>query len=1488
MQGNKKPTDGQSDSSSIGSLLDDTDREVCSLTDRAFKSLCVAELETSYTESDPIVSSNNPHQFSSKFFQGPWIHTIKKNTDKQLSKTFQQFPNDAPEDLKASANNSPNIRRNLGMPVSGLHDCKHTSKVSSLIKTFDKAENQKSLAMAKQPVKNSLTEYPLIYGGNITFWDGKTILSIQKELSAFSDPCQDVTNTNDWQKIHKRHNKMDLDCQGSHYFCLAQVEASNIPKSKISTVSKKTVKNRTGKAKEPTRKADFLHSENSAFESWNAHYKKLIEMDGSTEIITKDKNLTYFEDIPFFKESCIPEHITFPHKVTVPIVLEQGFSDAFSQKPLSKAILSPVSLAQIHFPVLSKAKNTAVQMLLPQVSDLATSEHRIPTPPSLPSTAPFPPTRISQVVSPIPIPKAPIPQTSVPQVPVPPEAASHSPDTQALVPQVILCPKKTSQSEFKPELENVCPPWRKQKTALGVIELAQDTETEEPKLKDSSGRKPSDVTPLAETATVYSNRASSDPSSPFFNISKLLTPFIPPKQDKQPSENQLLLVTPPLSEVGVTKESDEIKLYCSQNNYKSKAPSLLFNLKDIRKRVKSTYSPSPLLRAIEDKKKIKEQDNIKASVTASDMLGEGSMKLVEDDVRGHKPSEQVDNTQEKDSAIHLNGHLTDNYLTLSSPKSKTDTLNYQNKNGLWQSDLVDVEDCEVVSVTELHQNEHSVSQLLPSSNSYFADVTTEQEVCIERFHLRDPQNKTVALRQTVGAGPQVSPNLFFTAEENMKKNNENQACPLIGHEQKGKRSTSSSEQSFLSITDQPFNEAPFSLMQLFQKACLQESQKRKNGISGEEKLKCKEKEKAERKNELHDYLLNNCDFNTDWKCERKKEQSENKNAVQEIMAKEKKGDRWKNMDSASEAKSEELLIPTSSILFKPNLFMIKDNTFKSSPVIKAVKLPLLRSLSCEDAISGSHVETEKLAYGPIQATPNTQEMDLSLSKIRRPHSAKDAAIDRGAEESGSIPVNVGCQVANKSNSIAGYTLGEGIEGVYMQELVGNYEGTNVTSVLSKTVLKGNGKLAKPKEKARAGKLRSSSASQPNLRFEGDLIENKQQSPTREKSTHFKSNLFSKCKGGSSVKKLISLETSSPMVLENQTCSPASSDAFVDTSAASGNLTSPRSDNMVQSAFTTSLSDTSAKFNISQAEKIAPFPLLHKTESRDKPSAMETFDPIKTSELPGDTGSSPMMNERLQLMGRMAKTASKPPAVPPKTEKTLRRAKKLANRRKKIEAQQKRLQDEPTSPCGDIVPLPPVQSSLSPIGTNSLLTPSESNLVRLQLTPSLSPTPSIPATQRKLLQDPDSGEYFIVDLPIQLKTFYDPESGRYVQVSIPSSKRNLSQTPSSEIPPPHYVLYPSALPLRVSSAPVMASPFQLSEPASFMQGAPSESASDWQPSGQYPASLEGQHCLESALSDVHSQEAEGSQHNSEKDMGLSANADIISMGAIEDFAVEGIL
>lgn len=77
--------------------------------------------------------------------------------------------------------------------------------------------------------------------------------------------------------------------------------------------------------------------------------------------------------------------------------------------------------------------------------------------------------------------------------------------------------------------------------------------------------------------------------------------------------------------------------------------------------------------------------------------------------------------------------------------------------------------------------------------------------------------------------------------------------------------------------------------------------------------------------------------------------------------------------------------------------------------------------------------------------------------------------------------------------------------------------------------------------------------------------------------------------------------------------------------------------------------------------------------------------------------------------------------------------------------------------------------------------------------------SFPVTQRKLLQDLDSGQYFFVDMPIQVKTktFFDPETGSYVQLPVQPPEGAVAQASALEVLTPPVVVYHGFVPVPLS-------------------------------------------------------------------------------------------
>ncbi|XP_046885400.1 uncharacterized protein LOC124473770 isoform X2 [Hypomesus transpacificus] len=347
---------------------------------------------------------------------------------------------------------------------------------------------------------------------------------------------------------------------------------------------------------------------------------------------------------------------------------------------------------------------------------------------------------------------------------------------------------------------------------------------------------------------------------------------------------------------------------------------------------------------------------------------------------------------------------------------------------------------------------------------------------------------------------------------------------------------------------------------------------------------------------------------------------------------------------------------------------------------------------------------------------------------------------------------------------------------------------------------------------------------------------------------------------------------------------------------------------------------------------------------------------------------------------------KPPTVPPKTEKALRRAKRLTTRRIKKESSNTSL-DRATSednPLREVSSVPSSPSDLRSSGRSALSSPHFSSPISLPHTPTLvssvsstaelrpshrsfhasphatapvslplasphhcspislplasphatapvslalasphhsspisvplaprsvssvpsSPTqpltqyhvePSYPLTQRKVLQDPGSGQYFVVDMPVPVKTktFFDPETGKYVQLNV----RKSGQTGPQPQPQPQ-VLYTQQEPDsgRQSRGWGQENHGRVRSRSSL--GCVSQESSHRQvySPGQAPymdtgydvqTSYAPTPCDTHKGSDTRSQQGEGIMYDEKEDPAPSGppGRDIITMSELEDFAMD---
>ncbi|KAF4105879.1 hypothetical protein G5714_013541 [Onychostoma macrolepis] len=259
---------------------------------------------------------------------------------------------------------------------------------------------------------------------------------------------------------------------------------------------------------------------------------------------------------------------------------------------------------------------------------------------------------------------------------------------------------------------------------------------------------------------------------------------------------------------------------------------------------------------------------------------------------------------------------------------------------------------------------------------------------------------------------------------------------------------------------------------------------------------------------------------------------------------------------------------------------------------------------------------------------------------------------------------------------------------------------------------------------------------------------------------------------------------------------------------------------------------------------------------------------------------------------------RPPVVPPKSEKALRRAQRLATRRmKKTEtpkmAPENQEQELESKSIRNVSGVP---SSPSDILSTHLAVQASPPLSQYEIQPNYTPPAHsivgqpFPVTQRKLLQDPNSGQYFMVDvpLPVKTKTFYDPETGKYVQLNVRQRSQGASlgtqgtQPASLEMLNTPYMLYRGFLPMAASSLPPLRSSSEMSPPADNQDtlersGEPRRQnlQNNNTDSQQYPDMLYG------SQEQIHNPSlfAENSIDNIER------RTDIITMSELEDFAME---
>ncbi|MBN3295877.1 CEFIP protein, partial [Amia calva] len=1210
MQGHYKYTDGFSDRSSAGSFMDETDREVSNLTDRAFRSLCIGE-EAIYNDSDfssspperhrTFIEDNQNHEILKRTAQERFSLSVKRCAEVERNAegaaTFQQsvINRSAQEHLFKSDAASQLSNGAIG---TAWQQENNASRVSSLIKAFNIAENEFSITPDSMQDVLAATKNDRVHKKNHSeSWDKSALLSIQKELSEFSDAyhqnfmsCKKSVAPDSWKKA----NHLAPSRNNFHSSEVAATQKSNMDCSLPSKNPSKTKGSKSSRGKKLNSRNSFLHSEFSPFQSWKDYIRFPFEREEVADILPTVEVPKWY-DSPLYKE--------------------------------------------------------------------LTAEHRIQTPPTVEKK----PNR-KQVVEVIP---------------------ANQPS--ATVMQKALALEKRCESEMAAN----CPPWRRNRDLIKNKPALQRPCTVsplsgKPRGKDEGLLSVSKATPIHHKVRTVLDEQTSNITTPSFNISKLLTPVIHARQETETSEILQYALSPPAIDLTALGESEvrtlpENKL---RDNYKAMASSLLFNLKDNRKRVKSKYSPTTFKsqEVLDRSKQPSKQEVVSktipmiSEIPAAGVSSSGQPKA-KDVPSVTSPVLRTINKQTADHKNDADARISDDYLTLISPQTVEEAANYKCFNNVIQESAVSKDQS-----AESESGKYSGSQMTPCPRSneimprkrpeypslklYKKENTLEEEIK-ETLPVVTKPRQSAELREGDNARKQTGRqnvnglhSSLPTPSLPLQDNGIRQNHAFHSETSKGNVSTKSSKEAYLLVEEASEQngldrdvKAESTLLNL-------DVTEEKSEVT---KVVSEEVKKELEKVELEYYALSNHEGESESKdrlgASPQREESTPWKEVTETSPSGLEAGGWVHclIDYAQANTPVPISTVSSPSLAKLNMFKIKDNTFKTSPVIKAVKPPLHKAL-------------------PEETAPKE-----NFSGSEKAESEQDQVTSVNAEET---------------------------------------EGSKDVSERSDSVCSAN---------------------------------------------------------------------------EN-------------------------------------------------------------------------------------------------------KPLGKPPAVPPKTEKALRRAKKLTNRRKKVDLKPKvestsKIEKKPMRTVSSVPSSPtrllssPLPVSIAPstslVHLEPSFVPSAPNIVTLN---GAQPIQPFPLTQRKLLQDPESGQYFVVDMPVQVKTktFFDPETGKYVQLSIRSAEGGLSHASSLEVLNPPYMLYPGFLPLPVTSLPTLRSSSQMSAPAALMDDQEKvELSESWmQDMIKQNYNRESQPYIEPAY-ESHNQITEESLYSEGKESVSPRNLDIISMSELEDFAVESI-
>ncbi|XP_061083591.1 cardiac-enriched FHL2-interacting protein [Conger conger] len=1254
-------------------FMDETDREVSSLTDRAFRSLCIGE-EAVYNDSSPV----ERHKAFADDDAGDDLKASGRGMVPRGVAVTEVYGGTAM--LQLSAADEAAAHHSNGVVDAVWQQKQSSSKVSSLVGTYDGNLTSDAALMSQDSV----------YTQGQDSWDSLALMSIQKELSEFSSV------------YHQSIKGSSYSQTGDHSHSSGVGAAPQLPPDAESSAASPAFSKSGGKCggggglKVPGSRNFFLHSEFSPFQTWKEYNRLLYDREALPQVLAADQSPRWY-DSPFYKE------LTGAHRAQMAQLEEQR-------------------------------------------------SHRKPHDSPLPVEPPAPTVR-----------------------------------------QKVSAIEKRSESELMVN----CPPWKRSQEPVKNKFPQNRPCTASPSSDKSRRKEEGSVSTGRLSATNYKVQTVADDqtsnSGTPFSICQLLTPTILPRQGTETSEILQYalspnILSPALSETD-PRQTPEIK---PRNKYKAMASSLLFNLKDNRKRVKSTYTPTMF-------KSAEIADHGRQPSQLDSLVGQS--KPVRNETVLPKEQEAAPPLREK-------GQTRQEILTskLKAHAEKEIFAIKEKGHAKW--------DAHATKPKELYTHGNRDGELVPTEHGKKNVVPVNGN----RLAHQDP----AAVKEPHGRnGASIN----------------QEASPSVDHVRGVIPGDGESRLAKPASTTREKEHSRNYIIAKTEKISIRQEELQSIARAKIEAIAVNRTQQPKRANEESGYVPPNSPpglrrnvevFTTEADADTARG-SEEKNVAEDIRK--------------DAGKPGEALQYYAIINYEP----------KAEGGERAAASSQSRERTPRTEASG-------VAHGEVR--------EAALAQSRVDHAKAPIPTPRSDTSSPSLGKAILFKV--KDNSLRASPVTKTTRPSFQKTLEDQRLGSSQENL--SVVEKADEERNRPRENVDVPVLHNAAATAlqaHNIQSVPDFT------PTRALQAH-------------NIQSAPEFTTTRAQQAHNIQSAPE----FTTTRALQAH-------NIQSAPEYTTTREPPAHNVVPSAEFMSarePRTYYRRSRPDGRSSAISTM-----SEDLESCGTSAMDDRASLYSGDRPESAcsdvrpfGKPPSVPPKSERALLRAKKLTTRRIK-KAEVKAQGGSPTPP--EHKPLRAV-ASMPSSPTEPLLSRRASlphpALPQYRVEPGYGPhAPSLmaqpfPLTQRKLLQDPNSGQYFVVDMPVPVKTkmFFDPETGKYVQLSVRQSpERSRSNTSSVELlSPPPYVLYPGFLPVPVSTLPPHRSTSQMSAPATLTGEHEKRSAPRRLEALQRKCSREAESYIEPAYRS-HDQPRGKPSNDDERGYTSQRNLNIIPMGELEDFAME---